>query len=703
MAEEKVVKTMCRLCPPGCGIDVHVQDNKPVSVNWMKESVVGPLCIKAQAIPEWYQTGLKKRLLHPMRKVNGEWQQITWDQALDIIANKLKEDKKKYGPQSLAIYLGQVACFYDYGYYQTMFGLAHGTPCMYQMTMCYFSKVAAGELTYGAYSPPTLAGTKGVVVWAAHPIDSVPMAGAVILAMKGAKVPPVLFPEDATKNLPGKKEGFKLIVVDPRRTEFAKVADVHCQIRPGTDGALALGWLNVIINEKLYDPEFINKWSIGFDKLVELVKDYTPEKVAEITWVPADTIRQAARLYAATKPCTIFQGNCLDTADNGFQGCRAINSLIAVTANVAAQGGSILLSFPIIHKLAWKDFPKDKLPKVKAPGQAKYPLFHDIVGVPPFDDAIETMITDKPYPIKSLIIQAGNPISTWADTNRLRKALDRVEFKVVMDIQMTETAEYADIVLPATTPLEAQILYQYVGRPLIMMMREAVKAPGDCWPDWKLWIELAKRMGYEKYLPWKNIDEAQNAVLKHLGVTVDDLKAHPGGHFYAKREWKAYEREGFATSSGKIEFYSEKLKRFGYDPLPTYVEPAESPVSRPDVANQYPLVLITGLRSIAYLHSMQRDIPFLRGRDPEPRVELNTETAAKLGIADGDMVIIESLRGSCQMKAYLTPDIHPKVVSLPHGWGGLANQNYVTGGAFDPVVGVCSARAQLCRVRKSPV
>ncbi len=315
---------------------------------------------------------------------------------------------------------------------------------------------------------------------------------------------------------------------------------------------------------------------------------------------------------------------------------------------------------------------------------------------------VDAILTEKPYPIRALLVQSGNPVITQGNTNRTKRALEALDFLAVMDLFMTETAEFADLVLPAATPLEQQQIYQYVGRPMCVLLNEAIEPPEDCWPDWKLWFELARRMGYEKYLPWKDIDEAQNEILKPLQMTVDDLRANPGGYFHSKRAWKKYEKEGFKTPSGKVEIYSETLEKMGYDPLPTYKEPQETPISRPDLAKQYPLILITGQRSIYFLHSMLRGVPSLRSRYPEPMVEISTETAKRLGIGSNDIVIIESLRGSIQMRAAVTMDIHPQVVSVPHGWGGLANQNILTDNIQDPVYGCPTFRALLCRVRKAP-
>jgi anaerobic selenocysteine-containing dehydrogenase len=273
---------------------------------------------------------------------------------------------------------------------------------------------------------------------------------------------------------------------------------------------------------------------------------------------------------------------------------------------------------------------------------------------------------------------------------------------------MTETAEMADLVLPACTFLEQQLLYQYVGRPMTVLLKPVLDPPGECWPDWKVWFELGKRLGVEKFMPWKTIDEAQSEILNHpffLGnASLDEAKAHPEGIFYNKRVFKKWEDPNFkfGTPSGKVELYCERLKDYGLDPLPRHYEVTQSPFRDPGLVKRYPLILITGKRSLYYLHGMHRGTPSLRARDPEPMVEINTETARTLSIESGDMVIIETPKGEITMKAAVTSDIHPKVISVPHEWGGLANQNYLTDDDLhDPAWGGLSVRALACKVRKA--
>ena len=650
------------------------------------DSIVGPICIKGEVIPEWYQTEAKNRVTHPLLKTEGGWKKISWEEALDLMTSKMKEVKEKFGPQAFGTYIGQVADLYDITYYAKRFNMGFGSPSLYSVHQtCYWAKVTAHKMTHGFYASPTLLGTKCYVVWAANPVDSVPMAGDAITFQK--------------------LKGAKLIVVDPRRSLHAKASDIHMAVRPGADGALALGMCHVIIKEKLFDEEFVKNRVLGFEEFSEMVEEYTPERTEEITWVPAGDIAAAARMYATNKPSTIFQGNCLDGVENGFYACRAIQALIAITGNLDVRGASTVMPLESIAKMAEHGIPEEEIPK---PKDDPYPLLDEMSGIPAGGAMTDIILTGKPYPIKMMFFQRANPILSWADTNKLKKALNKLDFMVVHDLFMTETAELADLVLPACNFLEQQLLYQYVGRPMGVLVKPVLDPPGECRPDWKVWFELGKRFGFEKYMPWKTIDEAQGEILSHPffqgNVTLEDAKANAEGFFFAKRKFKKWEDPEwkFDTPSGKVELYCERLKDYGLDPLPRHYEVTQSPFRAPDLVKKYPLILITGKRSLYYLHGMHRGTPSLRSRDPEPMVEINTETARTLAIESGDMVIIETPKGEITMKAAVTADIHPKVVSVPHEWGGLANQNYLTDDDIhDPAWGGLSYRALACKVRKA--
>ncbi|MEM2635689.1 MAG: molybdopterin dinucleotide binding domain-containing protein [Candidatus Nezhaarchaeales archaeon] len=282
---------------------------------------------------------------------------------------------------------------------------------------------------------------------------------------------------------------------------------------------------------------------------------------------------------------------------------------------------------------------------------------------------------------------------------------EAVDFLVVVDLFMTETAELADLVLPASSFLERVELCDYYGTvngvPYVMLRKEVVKPLWGSWPDWRLWFELAARMGFQEYFPWGSIEEYLDYVLKPSGLTVKYLlEEKPEGVPYGKINYYEYKEAGFKTPSGRVEIYSKTMEKHGYNPLPVHVEPKESPLSNPKLAESYPLILTTGSRTVWFLHSQLRKVKQLRDKCPEPVAEINPLTAEKYGVTDNQVVVVETLRGSIRIKVKVTKDIMPNVVNIPHGWAE-ANVNVLT--SEEPeneVVGFPGLKACLCRIAR---
>ena len=451
----------------------------------------------------------------------------------------------------------------------------------------------------------------------------------------------------------------------------------------------------------------MEKWTFGFDKLEEHIKRYPPEEVEKITLVPSQAIREVARLYATIKPACIESGtNTLEEQGNAVQTCRAIAILQAVTGNFMVSGGYIATSRVHKHSLRLLDLVKEK-----PLGTDRFPLFYALWGRLLGEGEGQAMLvpnailTGKPYPIKVMIVSGSNILLSWPNSNKVREALSKLDFLVVMDLFMTETAKQADIVLPAASGFERNEVFDFytVLYPITyIMMRRKFLQIGECWPDMKLYIELAKRMGYEEYFPWKTMEEVVDYTYEPAGISIKRLtEEEPGGLSYGYlRNNKDYERLGFPTPSGKVEIYSKLLEELGHDPLPTFKEPIESPISRPDLAKDYPLILSTGTRKYPFMHSQFHQIPRLRKMAPEAFIEVHPDTAAKYGLRDGETAIVETKRGSIESKVKATEDIMPDLVSIACGWEE-ANANILTDEtSADPMSGFPSLRAQLCRIRK---
>jgi anaerobic selenocysteine-containing dehydrogenase len=667
------------------------------------------------------------RLSSPMKRVGekgeGTWERISWDEALATISKRLNEVKQQYGPEAIDFHHGHYHSGDILGSYLPRLANLIGTPNITNVShVCHLPRVFLEfNIDFGAVFQPDLPNTRCLLIWGGNPeVTNKPQE----IAIREARA-----------------RGIKLIVIDPRRTSYAERADFHAQLRPGTDGALALGMLNVIVNEGLYDKEFVQKWTVGFDKFAQRIEDYPPAKVEEITWVPADIIRKIARMYATTKPACISPRNALDQHTNASCGIRAINMLMAITGNLDIKGGNV---FTIPVSMGFEDLKLyDKLP----PESAKKKIGADKVLWSKLSDTWpsahapslwQAILEDEPYPVRAMMVMAANPAVINANSNVVQAALKKLDFLVVADLFMTPTAELADIVLPASTFLEQTRLVTYDihadhgwnSTSRLALSLKAVEPVGESWSDWKIICELGKKMGYGEYFPWKTREEAINDEIKPLGITFEELKQHPEGFIitvppflYTQKRgffgsimrgimklvafkdypimYKKYEMQGFMTPSKKVEIYSERLEKFGHDPLPGYREPAESPISQPELAKEYPLILIAGTKLEAYTHSMMRNIPELRKHAPENVVEIHPDTAAKLRINDRDVVKVSSPRGSVQCKARVTTSIDPRIVHLYHGFKE-SNCNVLTDHKeFDPITGSVGMKSLLCKVVKA--
>ncbi|MFC1991910.1 molybdopterin-dependent oxidoreductase [Chloroflexota bacterium] len=682
---QKVIKTDCIMCINSCGINAYVEDGKLVKVEGMPEHGVseGYICPRGEALVDYVYA--PDRLQHPMKKVDGEWQEITWDEALDTIASELQKIKDKYGAKALAVYSGSLGTenIELAGFAQRFRGV-YGTPNLLSVEgNCFRSRIMARQMTFGSYPIEEPWKSKTVIIWGQNMDNS--------RATIAAKVYKAL--DDGTLE--------NLIIIDPKRIPMADKG-TYIRIRPGTDTALMLGMMNVIISEGLEDKEFINKYAIGFDKLAEHVKQYPPEKVEEITWVPAEDIRKIARIFATAKPGANVPGTCsIDQHINGFQGNRALAILQIITGNIDVPGSWITIPFMRLGDL--------RVTEISEPiGAEEHPLFRRFWGrTSPYGQQMlfaDAVLDEKPYPIKAMIVNGGNPALTLPDSERIQEAMRKLDFMVVMDLFMTDTAKLADMVLPVCSFLEKSgVGYVYgvnTGIPYALLRKKVIEPIGESWADWKIWTELGRRMGYGQYFPWNTDEEVVDFFLKPSGLTREQLETeHPEGTFYIEDD-KKYQGGVYRTPSGKIEIYSETLLENGYDPLPKFIEPSQSPVSSPELAKKFPVILTTGSRIPQYTHSQLRNIPSLRKDAPEPLAEINPETAKKYGITDGDMMVIETPKGKVTMKTQTSKDLSPGIVSIPHGWSE-ANANLLTSlDVRDPVTGYTEMKALLCRVSK---
>jgi anaerobic selenocysteine-containing dehydrogenase len=681
-----VHQTACELCPWGCGMNVHIKDGELDKVTGNKEHPLneGFLCPKGLAIKDIVYA--KGRIIHPMKRVDGDWKRITWDEALDVCAEKLQSIKDRYSAKSLAVAIGMPVLL---GGNTTVSFLRrfcdiYGTPnCFSVESICFRCRIIGNLLTLGKYPAPDLRNARTIMVWGNNPHASNPPAVQTINKMV--------------------KKGTKLIVIDPRKTEIAKRADIHLQIRPGADGALALAMINVIINEEIYDRDFVTNWTVGFDELREVAATHDPKSVEKITWIPSENIISAARLFATNGPSCILQGtNSLDQHVNGLQNSRALAILFAITGNVDRPGGMVTTSRLHIHPI--------RIPEMmegKPLGVDKFPLFYEVFGRSFGEgqsmELADTILSGTPYPIVGLIVAASNPVLTWPNSDKMAKAINSLEFKAVMDMRMTATAQLCDLFLPAATFLERTELCDYYGTvhavPYVALRQKILQA-GEAKSDVEFWFELGKRMGYDKFFPWGNVEEALDYALSSTPLSIEDFKQHPGGLVYGKNRIDYFREKGFRTPSGKVELFSKTLEGLGHDPIPRHQESPESPMTDEGLAKEYPLILTTGARIREFLHSEYRDIPRLRKKRPDATAEMHPETATSFAIQDGEEIVLETKSGAISIKAQVTSDILPGIVNVPHGWDD-SNVNLLTDNAsVDPITGYPLLKSLLCRISK---
>jgi len=695
MGEVKKVKTHCRSCHGACGVIAHVKDGKVIKVEGNPDSPIsrGTLCTKGLSITQLAYH--PDRIIYPMKKVgeklSGKWERITWDEALDTIATKFQAVVDEFGPEYILVGQGTGR---DYESHLYRFANLLGTPNVLTAGhFCYVSRVSTSLITCGNLpvvdyyiNRPRL-----VVMWACNPMWTNPDE------YKGENF------------YRAYKQGTKIISIDPRKSFYSGKADLWLQLRPGTDAALAFGFHRVILEEELYEKDFAENYIHGWEAFKERVmKDYPLEKVQEITWVDKDLIREAARMYATTKPAAIHWGVPTEQTINCTDFTRTAIGLMGITGNLDAPGGNALFVNPPTRTVAefahHKDLPKRSIERRL--GGKDFPLGARVAFINP-KKAWDSIVYEEPYQLKAGILGGTNPVVGRANAKEAYEALKKIGFLAVIDHFLTPTAELADIFLPAGTWLEQNHVADNWKRHGYVFARQKCCEIGEAWQDHKIWMELGKRMGQEWF---PTVEDALDYLLEPSGLTFEEFKEKQ--YLQGENVYHKYKERGFSTPTRKLELSSTILEKWGRDPLPKYREIPESPVSTPKVAEKYPYIFNAGLRTMTYFHTAGRMIPWLREIRPDPIAEIHPETAKKHGIRDGEWIYIESPRGRIKQRARLFDGIHPNVVTSEHGWWfpeikdpghgwDISNANILTDNAFetcDPNMGSTNVRVCLCNI-----
>jgi anaerobic selenocysteine-containing dehydrogenase len=715
---EKVIPTFCAMCGPGlgCGIYAHVKNGRFIRVEGMRESPLnqGRICAKAHAAPQWVYS--PQRLKYPLRRVGekgeGRFERISWDHALDLIAARLKEQKLKYGPESLAILSPARRSYSDYLY---RFLIAHGSPNYGHSGICAMQKSFAFTYTLGAAPVPDVPRSKLMLIWGKQPVYSGSTRG------------------NLKQILDARERGTRIISIKPTMEPDVSLSDVWVPIRPGTDAALALAMLNVIISEKLYDADFVAQWTYGFEKLSKHILKYTPQWAEPITGISRYQIAEISRTYATTKPACIDHGNGLEHAPSSNHAVRAIAILMAITGNLDKPGGDVFpgnSGMPMpksvhlrerytqewVDKLVGPEFPKVFQPWTEGTSSAYYRIF-------------DSVVTGKPYPVRTIIAPGTQPSVSTRGVKNVLQALRKLDFYVVVDVMQTAEMNYADVVIPVATMYEIDHPFEAGGN-WIMARNKVIEPLGNYKSDYEFWIDLGVRMGYGKDFWNGSITACMNDQLQPLGVTMEKLRAKPTGMVFPSKptEYEKYPKIFGRLSTrfsrapylpqGKVAIYNTTFEENGYDPLPVWVEPPESPTGTPDLIKKYPLTLSDFHTSKVYNAGWLRNVPYLREVLPYPTLQIHPDAAKERAINDGDWVVVESLHGRMRIKAQVNPGIRADTVMALHGWwqgcaelrlpgfpllegGANSNSMYsVDSKAFDPVITAMSSQT-LVQVRKA--
>ncbi len=678
-------------CHLGCGILMYTDDEgRLVKVEGDPENPFnqGRLCVRCLDLPEVVYS--PDRILHPLKRAREDrgkdkWEPIGWDEALDEIAGKILAAKEEYGPESVAFYSGTGR---DIGQYITRLCWGFNSPnFVFLMSgqSCYSPRVAgcfstSGSFWVGDYSQqfpdrydnPDWKRPDLIVIWGNNPIVSNSDG------LYGHWVVDCL------------KRGSRAIVIDPRMIWLASKAEHYLQIRPGTDGALALGIVNYLIENDLYDHEFVSLWCYGFDELAERAKEYPLDEVAKITDLPAEDIVAVARAIAASDAVTLQWGVAIDQIKETIPTAQAVLAIFEITGNIGKPGTMQQPASILNYAAGWGSEFLVPEQEAKRIGQDEHPLikmgFQECVT----DDYIKCLETGKPYPIKVAWMQTTNPLAcTGVDAKRTLDAHMNIETIVYVDLFMTPTSmALADYFLPACTYAERNGLRVGDGAQRAETINKAIEPLGESRSDMQICLDIGKRISPEAW-PWDTVEDMYSDILAETGHTFEEMQELAPGyppfeyHMHEKGLLRADGNVGFDTATGRIELWCSMYNNLGLDPLPSYEEPVPSPLSTPELCEEYPLVLTTGARLWGMFHSEHRQIPRMRALHPEPLVYVNPKTAADFGVKDGDWVWVENHLGRCKRVVKETPIVNERTASTDHAWWHPEAPGELEAGLYD--------------------
>lgn len=667
----KVGDVVCTICDIGCQLKAESVDGVITKVRPHDHPILRKnVCYKGTASPMIHNH--TDRLRVPLKRVgdrgDNRWEEISYEQAMDEIAERLGRVVEQHGPEAFAVSTSGWNTAVTHGSDRRFMNLLGSPNYISGVSLCAGNTAAVNKLTYGWFPFPDYQNTKCIVLFGHNP-------------RKHSWTPIFNMINGARAN------GAKVIVIDPRVSDQAEVADLHLRITSGTDAALCLGWLNVIINERLYDEDFVAKWTVGFEELRERVNDYPLEWVEATTGIPRDLIVESARMYATANGAVIPWTPITDMQLNSTSAIRMHSILRAITGNLDVVGGDTLGGFN-------PDFIPEsdlELHDVLSDGQKAKQLGADLH--PAYTYRAQEMLSDAtekvwghrhanivmgcymanpsavframesgdPYPVKAFFTLGNNTLLSYPNQHRIHRALMNQDLIVAHEIFMTPTAMLADYVLPGDVFTERNHVadtWNWTTR--MSLSQKVAEPPAEASSTYMFWHDLAHRMGLGEHFPWHSLEEVLDHRLSPSGMTFDQFTEVAHFHMQLPR-YRKYEKTGFATPSGKVELYSSVLDDLGFDPLP-YFREGFAPT------DEYPYRVFTGVREDSFFQTGQRQVAVLRKRTPVPRFFIHPTDAARDGFVDGDWAVLETATGKVTAMIDVQDSMKEGHLRVPHGW-----------------------------------
>ena len=689
----EIRQTICAICNPfsHCGVDAYVKDGVIIKVEGTKSHPhsEGTLCSKGAANREYIynKDRLRTPLLRKGERGSDEFEPISWDEALDRIEDRLQKIKHESGPESVAFYVGYTKWMRPF-----VKRLAHsfGSPnyCTESST-CYTASKVAAILNYGHFGQPDLGKAKCLLVWSKNPFYS--------------------NTSTVRRLLDARERGLKIVEVGPLITPLTAHADIHLRIRPGTSGALAHGMAHIIIKEELMDLDFVENWTRGFEEYRAYVEGFSPLATQEITGVRAELIEQAARVYATTKPAALMvSASPTVHHTNGVQNHRALTALVGLTGNFDREGGNYVVpsGWLYVHNglvTREEEYEQSRPWSEMAPRMAekKYPVWSRFIAEAQAMELPFHIQNPDPYPIRAMVAFGMN-YRMWPGCDFFYENMKKLDFMVHADLFMTDTCKLADIVLPACTSFERSEL-KFYEEDYVVWTTPVIESLWESRSDADVIFDLAKRIAPDDDLVQKGYEANVDWILEPTGLTVEKLKKYPAGYAVKnikKPPYRKYEKSGFPTPSGKMEFASSIMEEANLDALPTFQEPRLSPRSTPKLTTKFPLILTTGARLPMYVHSRTFRLSWTRGLRPDPMLDINPIDANERGVSQGDWVTLSTPRNSIEVKANVTEVVPPGVINIFHAYREPEVNTLVEPDYLDPVSGFPGFKSLICEVKR---